>query len=444
MKLDLARNKFNKHINGLVCYQIFLALGTIFIFFTELCDYLSDIKLGPDPVLCFYGFAVIALPLYFSISSRIKYLSYPLIIWCCIYLAIGCLTIVLVGVDVHSESPIQPLRDRIRDVLFFLLMLVIFSKYSIVQLWTKRAILLVTFFNVFINFYQLFNPSAFPVKYHEDSSVYASDRAFGFYGNPNSAGFALILCIILSVDLLEPKYRFLLILLGGLGILPTFSRGSMICWFLTVITLIITKIIPRSQVSYIGLSLITILLILGLQLNNLSSLRGSDGLPLLTQDMQDRIAWIVNPFSSKSQNLDNNSRGSLVQQSWQKFAEKPFLGNGLDSTKTQFSVGLAQDTHNMYLKFMVEHGFLGVFIYPLLILATIWKARGETKKIGIVFATNLLVWGFFNHTVIRDFSNLVAFGLMACMVKQSQLEQPSESLKIGEASAKTQTAKRSD
>lgn len=440
MKLDLARNKFNKHINGLVCYQIFLALGTIFIFFTELCDYLSEINLGPDRVLWFYGFAVISLPLYFSISSRLKYLSYPLIIWCCIYLAIGCLTIVLVGVDVHSESPMQPLRDRIRDVLFLLLMLVIFSKYSIVQLWTKRTILLVTFFNGFINFYQFFNPSAFPVQSSftvesEESLLDASGRAFGFYGQPNSAGFALILCIILSVDLIKPKYRFLFVLIGGLGILPTLTRGAMICWFFTLITLIITKIIPRSQGPYIGLSLITILLILGLQLNNLSSLTSSDGLPLLTQDIQDRIEWIVNPFSEKSKNIDNNSRGFLVQQAWQKFAEKPFLGNGIGSTKTQFSVDLAQDTHNMYLKFMVEHGFLGVFIYPLLILATIWKAKGETKKISIVFATNLIVWGFFNHTVIRDFSNLVAFGLMACMAKQSQLEQTSESLKIGEAGA---------
>jgi O-antigen ligase len=425
MTLNSAQNKFKEQGNKLVSYQIFLALSTIFIFFSEICFYLYDIKLGPPPVLYFYGFAVLALPLYFSISSRIKYLPYSIVIWCCIYLSIACLTVVLVGVDWYIESPMQPLRDRIRDVLFLLLMLVIFSKYSIVQLWTKRAILLLTFFNVFINFYQFFNPSAFPVKYEESSlyGLYGSERAVGFYGNANSTGFALILCIILSVDLIKPKYRFLFVLIGGLGILPTFTRGAMICWLLTVITLIITKIIPRSQVPYIGLSLITILLILGLQSNNLSSLRGSDGSLLLNQDMQDRIEWIVNPFSSKSKNIDNNSREFLVQQSWQKFAEKPFLGNGLDSTKTQFSVGLAQDTHNIYLKLIVEHGFLGVFIYPLLILATIWKAQGETKKIGIVFAINLLVWGLFNHNIIRDFSSLVAFGLMASMTRQSQLNQ---------------------
>jgi O-antigen ligase len=436
MKLNSARNQFKEYINGLVCYQIFLALGTIFIFFTELGEYLYNIKLGLAPVIYFYGFIVIALPLYFSIPSRIKYLPYSIVIWCYIYLAIGCLTIVLVGVDLHNESQIEPLRYRIREVLFLLLMLVIFSKYSIVQLWTKRAILLVTFMNIFINFYQLFNPSAFPVK-DEGSLLYGSQRVFGFYGDSNSAGFALILCIILSVDLIKPKYRFPFVLLGGIGILPTFSRGAMICWFLTVIILFITKIIPRYQIPYISFSLITIFIILQLQLSNLSSLERPDGSPLLSQNMQDRIAWIVDPFSSKSQNIDNNSRGFLIQQSWQKFAEKPFLGNGLDSTQTQLSVGLSQNTHNMYLKFMVEHGFLGIFIYPMLVLAAIWKARGETKKIGLVFATNLLIWGFFSHMIIRDFSILVAFGLMGCMAKQSQLEQPSENLKIGEARAKT-------
>jgi cell division protein FtsW (lipid II flippase) len=283
--------------------------------------------------------------------------------------------------------------------------------------------LFVTFFNVFINFYQLFNPSAFPVK-DEESILYSSQRVFGFYGDSNLAGFALILCIILSVDLIEPKYRFPFVLLGGIGILPTFSRGAMICWFLTVIILFITKIIPRYQIPHISLSLITIFIILQLQLTNLSSLERLDGSPLLSQDMQDRIAWIVDPFSSKSQKIDNDSRVDLIQQSWQKFAEKPFLGNGLDSSQTQFSVSHSQDTHNMYLKLMVEHGFLGVFIYPLLILAAIWKARGETKKIGIVFAINLLIWGVFSHTIINDFFILVAFGLMACMAKQSQLEQP--------------------
>jgi O-antigen ligase len=442
MKLNSARNQFKEYINGLVYYQIFLALSTIFIFFTQICGYLYDIKLGPPPVLYFYGFAVIALPLYFSISSRIKYLPYSIVIWCYIYLAISCLTIVLVGVDWHSESPIQPLENRIRSILFLLLMLVIFSKYSIVQLWTRRAILLVTFMNIFINFYHFFNPSAFPVK--EESLFDNPQRVFGFYGNSNGAGFALILCIIFSVDLIQPKYRFPFVLLGGIGILPTFSRGAMLCWFLTVIILFITKIIPRYQIPYISFSLITIFIILQLQLTNLSSLERPDGSPLLSQDMQDRIAWIANPFSSKSQKIDNNSRVDLIQQSWQKFAEKPFSGNGLDSSQTQFSVGLSQDPHNMYLKLMVEHGFLGVFIYPLLILATIWKARRETKKIGIVFATNLLIWGVFSHNIIDDFYVLVAFGLMASMAKQSQLEHSSESLKIGEASAKTQTAKRSD
>lgn len=435
MKVSLEQKKVKKHINGLVHYQIFLAVGAIFIFFTELSDYLYAIHVGPSPVVYFYGFVVMALPLYFSISSRIKYLPYSIIIWCYIYLAIGCLTIVLVGIDLHSESQIQPLRDRIRDVLFLLLMIVIFSKYYVVQLWTKRAILLVTFYNIFINFYQFFNPSVLSFQ-HEDSPLLGSERSFGFYGHPNSAGFALILCIILSVDLIKPKYRFLFVLIGGLGILPTFTRGAMICWILTVITLVITKIIPRYQVPYIGLSIITILLILGLQFKNLSSLRNSDGSLLLSQDMQDRIEWILNPFSNKSQQIDDNSREFLIEQSWQKFAERPWLGNGLDSTKTQFSVGLAQDTHNMYLKFIIEHGFLGFFIYPMLVLAAIWQSQGETKKIAIVFATNLFVWGFFSHTIIRDFSILITFSLMACMAKSSYLDLSLGNLEYKETGTK--------
>lgn len=421
MKLDSDKNKFKYQNKLLLYYQCFLAVAVIFIFFSGLSNYLYTIQIAPPPVQYFYGFVIAAIPLFFSITSRTKYLPYSIVVWGGIYLSMSCITIVLLGVE--NEDPMQSLEDRIRTVLFLLLMLLIFSKYHIVQLWTRRVILFMAFINVFILIYHLFNPSAFvdSIEYHG----FGPKRVSGLYGNANDAAFALIIYMIFSINLLKPRYRFPFVLIVGLGILPTFSRGAMLCWLLTVVVLVITKTIPSYQIPYLIVVMVTMFMILGSQLNNLSSIEKPDGSPLLNEEMQSRIEWILDPFSDSSYERDT-SRSELAADAWQKFAEKPFLGNGIDSSvseKLSNYEGISQGTHNIYLKFMVEHGFLGLLIYPMLVLAAIWKVQGETKNIGIVFATNFSIWGMFSHSILNEFFYLIAFALMASMAKQSQLHQ---------------------
>ena len=50
-------------------------------------------------------------------------------------------------------------------------------------------------------------------------------------------------------------------------------------------------------------------------------------------------------------------------------------------------------SHNVYLDRMIEYGFLGMFIYPLLILASVWQAQGEHRKYAFVFAIYALDLG---------------------------------------------------
>jgi O-antigen ligase len=139
---------------------------------------------------------------------------------------------------------------------------------------------------------------------------------------------------------------------------------------------------------------------------------------LLNQNILGRITWFQDPFSDDAD--QDTSRLDIVQVGWKLFSQSPILGNGLASTQT-WSEPLA--THNMYLNLMVEHGFLGALIMPLLIYAVIKNACGETKIIGFIFAAFILLWGIFSHNILEQRFILILFSLMASMTMQSRLPQ---------------------
>jgi len=69
---------------------------------------------------------------------------------------------------------------------------------------------------------------------------------------------------------------------------------------------------------------------------------------------------------------------------------------------------------------------LGAAIVPLLILALIWGARGETRRVGLVFGATILWVCFFNHTILSYGHSLLPFALLAAMAS-------TESFRVREA-----------
>jgi uncharacterized membrane protein len=71
----------------------------------------------------------------------------------------------------------------------------------------------------------------------------------------------------------------------------------------------------------------------------------------------------------------------------------------------------------------MDHGVvIGVMILPLLLLAVGWGARGETRRLCIVFAAGILVLSLFTHTILYTGSTLILFCLMAAMAATSRAE----------------------
>jgi prepilin signal peptidase PulO-like enzyme (type II secretory pathway) len=65
---------------------------------------------------------------------------------------------------------------------------------------------------------------------------------------------------------------------------------------------------------------------------------------------------------------------------------------------------------------MLDHGVLGAAIMPLLILALIWRAQGETRRVGLIFGATILWLSFLTHTMLNFGPNLILFPLLAAMV----------------------------
>ena len=400
-----------KKFNFLLYYQCALAIGAILVFFTHLEMFLYLAGKTPPPTLLIIAFGLASTPLLFSFFSRIKYFSWSIIAWCAVYILVSLISF---SVSSASEEIVQELSRRILAIIFILLSILIFSKYTKVQLWVRYAILFIVLMSICNILYEFVNPSAFqPVNY--------SGRPAGFYIDPNKAGLGLILGMIFSVGLLKPKYRAPFVLLVGISIFLTFSRGATLSWFVVLTILCCTRLVPRSQLLYWFLGIFALSLSFGIgtllnpdQLNDMG---------LMNKNIEERLEWFQNPFISED---SADSRLEVAKLAWEMFAEHPFLGNGIGST-LELDVGIS--THNMYLLYMADHGILGALVMPLLVYAVTQNARGESKYIGFAFAGLILLWSIFSHTVLEDRFILISFSLMAVMNGMSQQEQK---YKVGE------------
>ena len=387
-------------------YPRALAVAAVLIFFTNLDGYLfSSEKLASVPPLYWIvAYLVLATPLLFNPKFFSSLQRSPLIYWCYGFILIS--GIWLFFQSSHSEIVWQEFRLRLLSVLFLLCLLVVLSKED-AQLWARYAVLVAVVVGVGINFYELFHPTSFGR---------IIGRSAGFYMNPNQSGNALVLGMIFSIGLLNQRFRVLLMLIIGAGVVLTFSRAAIAGYFIVVLALVLTRVISLRKsllVGVIGLSALFVPLLLWWD----ELLWQLKGLGVLNQNVLERVDWFTNPKGTDDYSLIE--RQDVAREAWRMFTEQPILGHGLASTKDW---SYAVSSHNQYLNLMVDHGILGAFILPLLVLAVTWRASGEARQTALTFAAFALFIGLFSHNVLDERYCLMMFSLMAAMVVSSKLK----------------------
>ncbi|MEB3217940.1 MAG: O-antigen ligase family protein [Nostocales cyanobacterium 94392] len=389
-------------------YQCLLAVVAVLVFFTEADNYFFDSGITPVPKNLVILMCLISTPLFISFkSNNFQYLPMGVILWCCLYLGISAASFLH---NVPTELVTQELETRILAVVFILLMTLIFSGEPIVRNCARFTLFIAIFLTIFNNFRELIDPMAF-------NGFNITGRPAGFYKDPNKSGAALIMGLIFTIGLLPKKYRLAYFVIVFIGAFITFSRGAMLCLVILLFLLIVKRLIPISQV-YSIIGFLIILLLAGNVGNYL--LDQASELGILNHSIEKRIVAITNFADSDAREADDgSSRSDVASIAWRSFLKQPFLGHGIGYIREWGEIL----PHNMYLTFMIEHGFIGAIILPLFVLSVTRNAYGETKNISLFFGSFILIWSLFSNTVLEDRETLMMFVLLAVMSKYSRLEK---------------------
>jgi O-antigen ligase len=385
--------KFKTRSKWLLYYQGLLAIGVIFFFYTRLDTYLVVRELASSPVGWMLPYFAFCIPLFFL--QKLNHFPRSVLYWCLGYFIA---TAISYSFFPSSEASLRALMDRSFSSVFLLVTTFLFMHQQVLR-WTRHAIAIATLVGILNNSYQFFiNQSAF--------GGLVEGRATGLYLDPNDCSSSLILGMIFTVRMFPPKFRVFWIVLVGLGIVLTLSRGGMLCWIITVITLSLTRVIYLKQfiLWILGIGL---LLLLG------SGDIGDSWNQLLDSNGFGRLEGIID--GSTVEDASALERKEVAQKGWEMFLERPIFGYGVGSTYDYSITRFTISTHNMYLQHLAEYGALGILILPLAIYSVIHRARGETRKIGICFAVFILFSSLFCHTVLSLNSFLISFALMAVM-----------------------------
>lgn len=419
----------NKQDKFLIYYQRALAIGAIAIFFTKLDVYINLRQLLPlTPLLCIALFIMASIPLVFLMPSKLRAFPPSLIVWSFFYIGISCfgLMVALPAVPgIPIETTIQDLETRILATVSLCLMAYIFSSNDKwVYEYAQKSILVVTLMNVFNSALEFFQPEIFGL------AEKIPGRSAAFYVNANELAIALIMGMILSITVVPRKFRFLFALAVLIGNVFTFSRGGFLGWIIVTFVLTRLKIIPRKQILTWVIGIVLSVFILITQLGTLSTVLGGVNSSLLNEDTLSRISWISK--GGKTIDPDGGSRFKIALEALEKFANSPIVGHGISSSRetTGLPINLAakdrsgQQPHNIHLVNSVEHGLPGFFIFPSLLIASIYRGKGETKQIGLVFVTYYFLAGFLTHTILYDNYSLLSIGLMFSLSKVGNLNDP--------------------
>jgi hypothetical protein len=241
--------------------------------------------------------------------------------------------------------------------------------------------------------------------------------------NPNASALALVGGMIFAVTVLPAGFRGTFILLVGIGVSATFSRSGIIVWCMVAVGFLLARKI-RVRDILLGVCFGSLLVGALFFLRGEELLRTLDNAGVMNTKVEERLLWLTDPSGAEDQS--SWSHAYVAKRLWEKLAEHPFLGSGTGSAFSAFEI----PPHNQYLVFMVDHGFIGVLVFPLLILAVIYRDRGKFNFLSILFGCTQAFAGLVSHSVLHDPQTLLLFALAATVPIMESDQRRSRTLSI--------------
>ncbi len=371
-------------------FHAILAVMAVAIFYTNIPDYLH-VHFGIlNPFQWVIVFGVLCFPIILRQVARSQILKSPIIIWC---LGYAIVTIIWFIGSAQSDVSWQVVRWRFLNIIEIFLFLTLFSNPE-ANRSARLTVVGAVVVGCVIQLYELYYPMTF-------SEVMG--RSAGLYMNPNTAGAALVAGMLCAVTVVPMRYRVVFILLTGLGVFASSSRGSILSWTTAVVGLMIVGHARFKDVAVTACAalLLAILLVLPRWDNFVADLEQSGS---LNRNVQERLASLVDLSGPGDES--SWSRRYLVTKAWEKIEERPFWGWG---TGASFETEMA--AHNQSLIFMHDHGILGILILPLLLAAVVFNAREQFRPIVLVFCCTIMVMSLFSHHLLNQVHTIIMLAL---------------------------------
>src|SRR5262249_12686420 len=147
---------------------------------------------------------------------------------------------------------------------------------------------------------------------------------------------------------------------------------------------------------------------------------------------------VLMTYDKNGQQLDTSAQDRVLlwDDAMNLFRSNPIIGAGFDTYRWQHRVGEYTDTHNYFLKVMVETGVVGLLLFLFLLakasrmgLRLFWSARDPfLKSLGLGFSLLMacvFVVNFFGDRWLYIEVNGFLWVLLACVVRGQIIEEQS-------------------
>ena len=144
-------------------------------------------------------------------------------------------------------------------------------------------------------------------------------------------------------------------------------------------------------------------------------------------------------YDKNEQQLDDSAqdRMTLWNDAMNLFRQNPVLGAGFDTYRWQHRVGIYTDTHNYYLKVLVETGIVGLLLFLFVLAKAMRLGMGLfnsakdpfLKSLGLGFALLMVcvfVVNLFGDRWLYIEVNGFLWVLLACVVRGQMIEKESQ------------------
>jgi O-antigen ligase len=175
-------------------------------------------------------------------------------------------------------------------------------------------------------------------------------------------------------------------------VLVTFSRESILAFGCVVLGETLARRLSLSRLAVAGGVGIALFIAFNMGKNLLSENTAS----------AENWARLTSQFLSDNSATDRVER---AEKTLGAFEEAPLLGQGFGTTSFG---GDMLPSHNYYLSLLADHGIIGIFLIPALLLS-IRRRSWDFYTFAAVF----LLWCFFSHNVLDDVAGLISLAIEA-------------------------------